>query len=71
MGENSHLLLLLKYKNSKWKSLKEMNLYYSQVFQKIFQLVIWKRLDFLVDYDSIDVSDVLDIQKYMMEKYIK
>ena len=71
MGENSHLLLLLKYKNSKWKSLKEMNLYYSQAFQKIFQLVIWKRLDFLVDYDSIDVSDVLDIQKYMMEKYIK
>ena len=71
MGENSHLLLLLKYTNSKWKSLKEMNLYYVQAFQKIFQLMIWKRLDFLVDYDSIDVSNVLDIQKYMMEKYVK
>ena len=71
MGENSRLLLLLKYTNSKWKSLKEMNIYYVQAFQKIFQLIIWKRLDFLVDYDSIDVSNVLDIQKYMMEKYMK
>ena len=71
MGENSRLLLLLKYTNSKWKSLKEMNIYYVQAFQKIFQLIIWKRLDFLADYDSIDVSNVLDIQKYMMEKYIK
>ena len=71
MGENSRLLLLLKYTNSKWKSLKEMNIYYVQAFQKIFQLIIWKRLDFLVDYDSIDVSNVLDIQKYMMEKYVK
>ena len=43
------------------------------VFQ-IFQLIIWKRLDYtvmsmiLVDYDSIDVEDILDIQKYLMQK---
>ena len=36
-----------------------MQLHY---FQAIFQ-------DFLVDYDSIDLDDILNIQKYLMKKY--
>ena len=44
------------------------------MFQKIFQLMIWKGLDytdvykFLVDYDSTDIDDILHIHKYLWKK---
>ena len=47
------------------------------MFQKIFQQVTWKKkktefnghnYDFSVDYDSIDVDQIKDIHKYLMEK---
>ena len=34
----------------------------------IFQTVIWSKQDFPVDYESIGVDDILDIQKYLMNK---
>ena len=53
-----------------------MQLYYVWVmFQKIFQLITRSRLgiyeyvyDFLVDYNSTDLNDVLNIHKYLMVK---
>ena len=43
------------------------------MFQKIFQMTIWERLDwgyayhFSVDYESI-FDDILDIYKHLMKK---
>ena len=53
-----------------------MQLYYVWVmFQKIFQLITRNRMgiyeyvyDFLVDYNSTDLNDVLNIHKYLMVK---
>ena len=41
------------------------------MFQKIFQQVTWFNGyidDFSVDYDSIAVNDILDIQEYFTKK---
>ena len=45
------------------------------MFQKIFQQVTWKKTgfnghiyDFSVDYDAIDVDNILDIHKYLIKK---
>ena len=52
-----------------------MRLHYVWViFRKIFQLIIKKTglygyvYDFSVDYDIIDVTDILDIHKYLIVK---
>ena len=52
-----------------------MKLHYLLVmFQKIFQLIMKKTelygygYDFVVDYDSIDCDDILDIHKYLLKK---
>ena len=45
------------------------------MFQKIFLKVTWKKTgfnghiyDFSVDYNAIDVDNILDIHKYLMKK---
>ena len=45
------------------------------MFQKILQLIIWKKTGlkgvvkfFSVDFNPIDTNDILDIHKYLMEK---
>ena len=45
------------------------------MFQKIFHQATWKKTgfndyiyDFSVDYDSIDIEDLKDINKYLMKK---
>ena len=45
------------------------------MFLKIFQWVTWRKTgfngyiyEFSVDYDSVEVSDIQDIHKYLMEK---
>ena len=35
---------------------------------KNFQQVTWKETDFSIDYDAIDVDDILDIHKYLVRK---
>ena len=42
----------------------------------MFQKIIWKKLrlcgyvyDFLADYDSIGIADILDIYKYYVKKH--
>ena len=46
------------------------------MFQKFFQLIILKKAylygyvyDISVNYDSIDVDDILDIHKCLMKRY--
>ena len=45
------------------------------MFQKISQLIIWKKtglkgvvIFFSVDFDPIDTNDILDIHKYLMKR---
>ena len=39
------------------------------MFQKTFQLIIIRGLDFSVDYGSTDVDNILDVHKYLMKKH--
>ena len=55
---------------------KRFSITYISIFQKIFELITCKKTrlygyayDFSVDYDNIDVSDVLDIRKDLMKKH--
>ena len=45
------------------------------MFQKIGQLIIWKKTglngyvyDFSVNYDAIAIDDIVDIHNYLMKK---
>ena len=62
--------------NLKQKILKLFHSHYvSETFQKTGQMIIWKKQDLMVtlndfstDYNAINKSDILDIQKYLMKK---
>ena len=47
--------------------------YVSVIFQKILQLMTWRKkgvskLSFFVDYNAIDTSDILDINRFLMNE---
>ena len=58
-GENSYLLCL----GNVLKDFLADNMKKTGLYGYVY--------DFSVDYDSTDVSDILDIHKYMMKKDIK
>ena len=76
----SFLLMLQKYINLKQKTLKQKSIpSVSEIFQKIFQLLTWKKkkqtglngymYEFSVDYRAFDTSNTINIHKYSMKKY--
>ena len=68
-----YLLMVQKFTNLKQKILKLQQVHYAQeTFQKTglkksgFNGYVY---DFSVDYDTTDIDDILDIQKYLMKKH--
>ena len=63
---------IYKYK-AKGSVINAASLCLDNVSKHFFQLIIWKRLDYMdnfsVDFDSIYVYDILDIHKYLMKKH--
>ena len=73
----TYSLMVQKSKNSKQKILKLFQIICAwEMFQKKFHQVTWKKengfnghiYDFNIDYDTIDVDDILDIHMYLMKK---
>ena len=73
-----YFLMLQKYVSSKQKILKWKNIpCVYKIFQRILQLITWKKktglngyvYEFSVDYNVIDTSNIIDIHKYLTKKH--